>query len=109
MSVALAGLRNVLSGTPPVNVQGIVTPQRDVNAALGQLERAVLVRPRFGLSMASHVVDLFRSEILGRDTPGACELAMSHGLYKWDAVLGALVSERNDMSHDEWLESLQEL
>ena len=69
------------------------------------LNRALLIVPRYGLANASRVVDLVKSEITERDTPGFHELAKSPGLLAWCADIDHMTAEFQSMSCEERTDS----
>ena len=84
---ALQGLLNLLKNTPPADATEVMNLSHDVRCLCNDPNRASSVEPRYGLVMASQVVDLVEAEITERDTPGlmslSCRQDCMHGVLRW--------------------------
>ena len=108
IQAALENLSSVFLCEAPTDAAGIHALNCQIRAACDSLNQVLNVKPRYGLTVASQVVDLLRTELVDRDLPGSHEYATCPGPYSLCRNIDTLLSELCGLSSGDLPEAIED-
>jgi hypothetical protein len=101
IGTVLERMRSLLSNGQPAGLMGISQLRHGIKSQVEALSKSLCVRPRYGLIKAGEVIELLRTEIVERDTPGYHEYATPPGLHAWCQELSVLESTYEELAAED--------